>query len=230
MTIRFWLNAFIPRDIFHKDGSLRSRARPNHPDQTMLPGPSWFNDCFSTDNRGFSDDPKASSRMHSELVITFRGGRFTSRTTHRCDQTREYDCEDGDLEGSAYGSTVDMAFSAPRAHYGRPPDLLRWVLPDLPPRLHTFTTRLRAAANNPLFSGSPNIDYEGQVTCFLTAHAASLTFAGSVDEFPAFEAYATLNDGLPKTLLQRLPPPGNSPADLFGGPPHSVSGSAQWLL
>ena len=79
---------------------------------------------------------------------------------------------------------------------------------------------LQAAANNPLFTGSPDIDAIG--TFSIDVSTRRVHFTGKVDEFPAFEAYASPSDGPTVTLLQLLPVPGNSPGNLFGGADRSV--------
>ncbi|MFL5033374.1 MAG: hypothetical protein ACJ8E1_26215 [Xanthobacteraceae bacterium] len=44
----------------------------------------------------------------------------------------------------------------------------------------------------------------------------SLEIDGLIDQFPAFEAYATINDGAAVTLFQIPPPPGNTVMNLPG--------------
>ena len=41
-------------------------------------------------------------------------------------------------------------------------------------------------------------------------------FVGKVDDFPAFEAYVSINDGEPEIIQQLGPKPGAGPDSLFG--------------
>ncbi len=62
-SIKFWINAFIPKDI-----PRYTRPVPGSPVITMIPGPVLVpgSDCYPTDQRGFSYEVHAKSRMHSE--------------------------------------------------------------------------------------------------------------------------------------------------------------------
>jgi hypothetical protein len=74
---------------------------------------------------------------------------------------------------------------------------------------------VEAAANNPCFRGSPDIDYEGTIT--VDVPAREVAFEGLVDQFPAFEMYArALPTGAMATLFQSMPLPGKTPANLPG--------------
>jgi len=46
--------------------------------------------------------------------------------------------------------------------------------------------------------------------------ARSVKFDGKIDQFPAFDAYATINDGLGIMLFQESPPAGNTIMNLPG--------------
>lgn len=195
-SMKFWINAFIPRDI---SGLTKKVPAGKYKGQTMIEGPTAFSDCFLTDQRSFSNHIHAKSRMHSEFKVALSNSRLTFTQWHNCDFTTECDCEDGDEECRKQGSTSGMKFTFP-------------VKPD-PSR--PFKVTLKGAANNPCHGGSPNIDYVGTITVDLAAR--SLEFGGKIDEFPAFEAYATINDGAGVTMFQRSPKAGKTPANLFGG-------------
>src|SRR5829696_7973090 len=62
--VKIWINAFIPHDV-----PGLTKPYPKDPKMSMLPGPTDFNDCFLTDQRSFSSDPRAKSRMHSEVEL-----------------------------------------------------------------------------------------------------------------------------------------------------------------
>jgi hypothetical protein len=193
-TVKVWLNAFIPRDV---DG-ITEPAPSVHSGKTMLRGPIPFvSDCYLTDNRGFDSNIQALSRMHSEIEIDVTGPTIVS-FKHRCDPTHEIDCKYGDEECTESGNTSDMSFSNLRSSSG------------------LIQVDLKAAANNPCHRGSPYIDYEGTIT--INVGARTVEFNGKIDEFPAFEMYASINGGnIGRVIFQEMPLPGKSPWDLPGG-------------
>jgi Putative peptidoglycan binding domain/Protein of unknown function (DUF3238) len=199
-SVKFWLKAFIPGDVpgWTKDGVGPSSHT------TVLTGPiSWINDCFWTDNRSFDSDIGASARMHSEVEIDLSATSPTMAELHYCGETHECDCEDGEIEGAATADTSRMHFSNLRG------TLASGVKVDL-----------AGAANNPLFTGSPDIDYTGTLT--ITQNTVS--FAGLVNGFPAYEAYCEINGSGPYTLFTFGP--AGDPTDLIGDASLPVHGSA----
>ena len=72
----------------------------------------------------------------------------------------------------------------------------------------------KAARNNPLVFGSPDIDLKGTLT--VDRVGKFVEFVGQVDEFPGFEAYVSINGGAPLTVARLGPKPGAGPTSLFG--------------
>lgn len=198
-SVKVWVKAFIPGSYHGNiDGTGAASGR------RLLPGPSsWFNDCFHTDDRDFSNDITAPSRLHSEFELDLRSGHLSE--VHFCGETVEYDCEDGDEE-CRDTATGQMAWTNLRQHNG---DIL---------------VDLSGAAGNPCFSGAPEIDYEGTVVIDVSAH--TITFNGLVNGFPAYEGYATINGGAGEVLFQYGPRGG--PSDLAGSAGDPVFGSASF--
>jgi hypothetical protein len=86
-SVKFWINAFIPKII-----PGYTRPVPGNPMLTMIPGPVLVtgSDCYYTDQRDFSNEIHASSRMHSEGRVEFRSSRDPVMTQwHNCDTTTE---------------------------------------------------------------------------------------------------------------------------------------------
>jgi Domain of unknown function (DUF4157)/Protein of unknown function (DUF3238) len=198
-TVKVWLNAFIPRDI-----AGLTKPAPGHPGETMIPGPGGWSDCFMTDQRDFDSNIHASSRMHSEIEVDLAGPSENFQW-HNCDPTREIDCEDGDEECSKKGDSSKTKYSKLRGSV-----------------VSLIKVDLNAAANNPCYSGSPDIDYLGTVT--IDAAVRKVKFGGLIDAFPAFEMYATADGGAGTPLFKEPPPAGNTPADLFGGANRNITG------
>ena len=126
---------------------------------------------------------------------------------HRCDTTIEIDCEDGDEECVDRGKTSRMRFSN-----------LRGSVAD------TILVDLKGAANNPCFRGSLEIDYEG--TLRINIGLRTVRFDGLIDGFPAFEMYATANDGAGVQVLVAPIPKGNTLKNLLGPANRPISGQA----
>jgi hypothetical protein len=218
-SIKFWINAFIPRDI-----PFYTLTVPKGPyaGLTMIPGPAnirvpipprpspyvifqkmqvahvGFSDCYLTDQRTFSNDIHAKSRMHSEVKIEFTGPFPVMTQWHNCDWTTECDCTEGEEECRKQGSTSRMNFS-------------------LVSRTPRVSIRMDCAACNPCAPSSRlvgDIDYNGNI--IVDAAARSIQIDIAIDQFPAFEAYATINDGTGIPLFQEGPPPGNTVMKLPG--------------
>jgi hypothetical protein len=91
-SVKFWINAFIPR---HIPGYTRAVPKGIHLGKTMIPGPQRpgfgarrieVSDCYLTDQREFSNDIHAKSRLHSEFRIDFGGGMSTLTQWYNCDE------------------------------------------------------------------------------------------------------------------------------------------------
>jgi uncharacterized protein DUF4157/protein-glutamine gamma-glutamyltransferase-like protein len=206
-SVKVWLNAFIPGSI---TGLTREVTKGPYKGKSVIPGPfSGVSDCFLTDNRGFSDDISASARMHSEIRIDFtRELPGSTEESHATGQTHELNCEDGALECSEQASKSRMKFTKIEKS-----------------GLHAIDARLAGAANNPCFTGSPDIDYEGLLR--IDAGLKYVSFVGRIDDFPAFEMYAVAEGGEGKALFQLMPKEGKTPLDLFGEATREVVGVAK---
>src|SRR6266446_3097432 len=69
----------LPRDYVPSEPNIipgYTRPVPGNPIMTMIPGPVLVpgSYCYHTDQRDFSSEVDASSRMHSEARIEFRSG------------------------------------------------------------------------------------------------------------------------------------------------------------
>lgn len=207
-SVKFWINAFIPRNV--ADYTLPVPAGP-HVGETMIPGPNLLSDCYLTDQRDFSNAIHAKSRMHSEFKIEVAGAQYPMRQWHNCDLTTECDCEDGEVECTKKGDTGRMRFTRLTNRVCAPGVLI---------------IEASLSASNPCAPTSRafgDIDIRGNITVSLPRR--SVSFQGMIDQFPAFEAYATINDGAGQTLFRVAPPAGNTVMNLPGASNRPVSGS-----
>jgi hypothetical protein len=169
-----------------------------------VPGVS---DCYLTDNRGFSSNPAASSRLHSMCEIDLAPLAIAAQT-HRCDPTVEIDCEDFTTDCNRSASTSRMKFEPASASKA------------------LMTITYSGAASNGCFFGAPDIDIIGTIAVDLGT--ATLTFDGKCEPFPAFEMYMSVDGGSAKTLVQRLPDSGTSPWNLPGPPNKLIRGALRF--
>jgi len=198
-TVKFWLNSFIPRDI-----PGQTEPAPNHPEQTMI-NPRFIPGCYLTDNRGFSNDVHAYSRLHSEIVIGVSGPRLLGEW-HHGDYTRRIDCQTGEEVCTQQADTSRMHFSGLRGAASS-----------------VIQIDLMGSGHDPCTFGAGligDIDYIGTVT--INVNARTVGFSGRVEPFPAFEAYATANDGAGALVFVIGPDPQAGPFSLAGPPNRQV--------
>jgi hypothetical protein len=213
-TVKLWIKAFIPNDYV---GAVPVPGSGAHAGKTML-NMSWLvNRSFLTDQRSFSSDIHAEARMHSEIEIDVAKNKETYQF-HHCYDTIEIDANTGDEKCRAQGDTDNMRYhdfkiSTDRRHY---------------------TVKINAGSKNPCVKIgrvklTPSLDFEGTITVFVEddPSKAVVTFNGKVEKYPAFEMYATANDGDPQTVFQIGVAPSGSIGDLPGGPERTVYGRAE---
>jgi hypothetical protein len=193
-TVKIWLNAFIPKYV---PGYLNAP----HPfeGKTMIHGPVPLSStCYLTDNRAFDPNIRASSRMHSEIKID-----VTMRIpvevyqAHECTETVEIDCDTGEVTCNKPGKVIGKRFF------------------DLTGTSDRFIfVNLEVGASNPCFPFSPLINHKGIIR--VDVNSREVYYTGAIDAFPAFEMYASANDGEGVKLFQTMPEKGKTILDLPG--------------
>lgn len=186
-SVTFWLNAFLPRDIIGATTTLREGPQMG---LTAISGPL----CCLTDQRNFSNNIHARSRMHSQVTIDLSDSPPTMTQNQRCDMTLECDCKSGEVKRQRRADTARMKFS------------LAAVEP-------TVTIHMDCIASNPCSSASwafGDIAYKGLIV--IDPSERSITIDLMIGLFPAFEAYAAINEGRGATLFHYAPPAGMTAA------------------
>ena len=82
MKLHLWSNVFIPGEI---PGLTEPVINGPFVGQFYLPSPLPLQGGFLTDNRGFSKHTRASSRLHTRMVVDFEKSRV--RDWHQCGET-----------------------------------------------------------------------------------------------------------------------------------------------
>lgn len=208
--LKIWLKVFIPHDI------ATAKTVPGsgpHAGKTMLPSPLPLTAHFLTDQRGFSPYLDAHCRMHSEIEIDTDNAQMICQF-HTCYPTIQVDPDTGDEKCYQSADTRDMYFSDFRVTDGG----------------LTMAVDVHGSTKNPCLQIaniklSPNLDYEGTLAIYLQEdkRKAILLFDGKIEEYPAFEMYAIVNDGPTQVIFQEPIKPGSSIVNLVGAPSRAVN-------
>ena len=182
-SITFWLNAFIPRDILGATTMLREGE---YKGLTLLSGPP----CYLTDQRNFSNDLRAPSRMHSLAKVDLTASDPVLTQHHRCDELIECDPLSGEVLRKHRGSMSKMNFC---------------LLATAPQILVQMDCRYTDAVSRVAY-GIGEIEYKGTIEIDPTARSIDIDMM--ICLFPAFEAYAVINDGPAAILFRHAPPAG----------------------
>jgi hypothetical protein len=237
-TVIFWLNAFIPRDV---PGYTKKLTTGPFMGKTAIPLPKiarlWpvnmikpLDTGYLTDQRSFDNSPGTSVRVQSLVEVDVRALSIV-RKDHRSSGTQEVNLVTG--LGTGYGVADTSACSFQVVEMGRPGQpggigplttvargggtTVAALDRPRPGFYGSMRLRLTGAARDPLVGLSADIDYEGTVSIDggATPGSVIVSFDGLLDDFPAFECYASFN-GVTKEIFTEPPPAGNTVADLLG--------------
>lgn len=145
---------------------------------------------FLTDQRNFSNNRRASSRMHSEARVDLTVVPAAMTQAHRCDKSAECDVRNGEVIREHRASTSKMNFTLTEAE------------PLLSLELSCKSANPRAQE----VLEFTEIEYRGGVV--IDVERRSIMIDLMICLFPAFEAYAAINDGAGEILFRHAPPPG----------------------
>lgn len=201
MRMSVWLSAFIPGSV---PGYTRVIPAGAYSGKTAVPTPiaafanplNWTvhtDNGFLTDQRTFSAAPAASVRMRSLAVVELSPFSLISQS-HMSSGTTQVDMVTGVRRGYAVANMSRCSFSLVAG---------------------SRSIRLIGQASDPLISAAADIDYEGNFSFNSGSGTVTVSFDGKIDEFPAFECYASYN-GITKMLFNIPPPARNTVMDLPG--------------
>jgi hypothetical protein len=190
-SVAVWLNVLVPFDI---DGAIVAVPAGPHAGKTALDLGSAL---LLTDQRAFSADPRATSRMQSYVTIDLGEGEPIVSATHRSDWAIVCDHERGEIVCRARASTRRM--------------VARVVATD------PVVVSLDCATSAPC-PGAPapldELEYRGTITYHPAARELCLELMVAL--CPATEGYAALNGG-PGTILFH-----QAPLSLAARPPRGA--------
>lgn len=176
----FWLNAFIPSDLF--DATTRLADGEYRGLSILSKTPHYL-----TDQRSFSNEPRASSRMHSMAKINLAQGRPTLSQFHKCNELVECDLS-GDVLRRRRASTSSMRF-------------VLTAEPNI-----TLSMDCRYIDSVTPAHGIGQIEYHGTIEIDPVARVIDIDLM--ICLFPAFEGYASVDGGPAVILFRHAPPPG----------------------
>lgn len=142
--------------------------------------------------------------MYSQASVWIKPNSYRWSQEHFCGETTGVDCGNGDVKGRETQNNDNMSFGESSGNNNK-------VVLDF-----------KAAKNNPLVFASPKIDLVGTLT--VDRVNKFVEFVGEVDEFPAFEAYVSINGGPPRIIDRLGPKPGAGPESLAFGPNREFRG------
>ncbi|MCI4348490.1 MAG: hypothetical protein L3J97_07740 [Thermoplasmata archaeon] len=179
-TVAVWLNVFVPFDI---NGAVVMVPAGPHAGKTALELGSTL---LLTDQRAFSTDPRATSRMQSYVRIDLVEGEPIVSLTHRSDWAIVCDRERGEVVCRSRASTRRM--------------VARVVSTD------PVVVSLDCATSTSCPGAPPSLDefeYRGTITYRPAARELSLDLMVAL--CPATEGYGAVNGG-PGTIMFRQAP------------------------
>ena len=208
-TVTVWLNAFIPRDVA---GLTKKVSDSGANKDSSMAGKTMFDTvagCGLTDQRSFSAEINASSRMHSEAKIDLDKPRLIYQK-HRIGPSTVVRCMTGFATCKEISTNVSMNFKF--LGVSSNDEIMIQVKGSGGPGCIGALTRKVAE-----FLLDAKIDYGGTFYIKRVArNYVDIGFLGTVDLFPAYEFVAMLNDSNPVHLGGKLPPPGSSPVTHLG--------------
>lgn len=198
--VHIWVKALIPK--VNPVAPNGVKQVPGTTDKWMIDGPPGT-PCFMTDHRAFSDDRAASARVTTEffLVIDASGARVDVPVplahVHTAGTSTEVNCQTGAIIEQKPG-----VFSKPHAIGSKPPE-------DSMGKPATAGSQSQVifgvATVNPFAPPliSPAIDY--LLDLIYDTATKKLSFKATLGQFPAYEAYAQLDNGPTVTLFRASP-------------------------
>jgi len=191
-SLTFWLNAFLPWSIPGVTTTLMKGPYTGH---SAIAGPRH---CL-TDQRGFSSDQRAASRMHSKVRVDLSQEVPVPTQEHRCDYTTECDRKTGQVRLRKKAETATMKFSLQTSG-------------------SQIVIHAEGVASNPGTSAAwafGDIAYKGAITFEPLTGRVAGDFLVSL--FPAFEAYTVVNEDENIVVFRHMPAPGSRASQLSPG-------------
>lgn len=189
-SIEVWLRAFIPGPSASGTANDVIVATPNNQPGSIvkLVFRDSVIDCYLTDNRGFSHETSASSRVETQFSIAWNGSTATispSSSRSKASVSSQVDCDTGAVTKSASGNVDRDAIGSPAVHNG------------------VVQVSGQVTATNVIPLVGPSIDYSFSLSWSPATGHVDIDVTYGV--FPAFEVYVREGGGEWIPALRREP-------------------------
>ena len=229
--VRVWLNVFIG------SADPGTEPMPDHPGQTWIqnpvpyevPGTTDVVYYFGTDERGFSQQESASSRVHAAFTL------WMGLAQYDYDSTRLAGAWDSQLLDVVLSTSGTLGYDETgNVVLNGKSDLSRCKISNLRWADGSgggiYQVDVNIQASDPLVP-APDVDLKGTIKFDLSDpdNSVNVSFAGLADPWPSFEMYAQVIDFAGQPIIgvfQQAPKPGTGPASLIGNPTTELKGSA----
>ena len=193
-NVHVWIRAFIPSDAGY--------ARDGQPGHKIFNGRSG---CFATSGRQFSQDPSSSSLLVTDFVLTVsrNGDTIASATAPPIDSQVSLSMPAVDCTSGAAVQAIDVPSTIVTLN-----PVIKAATDAAPTAVEVQVSAI-AGPSNPL----PTIGYQGTIR-YVPAWNRLEFDSAYFNDFPAYEAYAQLNNGPIQQLLNAEAPaqvPATSP-------------------
>jgi hypothetical protein len=206
-SLRVWINAFVPGHVPDYTDQLSTGP---HAGQTVLYGLAGSKEAYLTDQRMFSSALDAASQMHSEALIDFMASPAKLAQWHECDFAMPLG-ENGEPPDAPPADVSRMSITMATAQTLSTHQAIARAVGMLPRRpnasadeLYLYFSAKATPASEALAAHFGDLAFEG--VAIIDPQRGTLDFSGSVHRFPAYEMYASANEG-PATAVFRVSPP-----------------------
>jgi hypothetical protein len=202
--LRLWFKIFIPGEHPGNPGYVLRTARgtgviPSPEDQglRLIPLLGLHGNCFATDDRSFSPDPRASARVTVDMNLLIEGGEIVrmsgvaGRPIADTGRTRLVDCASGVERASKKASPSGISTSST-----------------------SRSVTVSGGVSDPFYHGAgPRADLRLEIES--RPQSRDLRVVGNVGTFPSFEGYYSLDGGPAQSLVLLPPAAGTTAWDLI---------------
>jgi hypothetical protein len=205
--IRIWFKAFIPSQHAGNPGYIKKTATGTTvieaPENAALNFVGVKGSCFQTDGRSFSTAPLASARIAVEKVVVVKGRDIvriedpSGRPPVSVGTTHNVECDTGKLISSKTQDTNGISVSGVKNSN------------------FVSSFGIQAKSSNPYYPSAvtPKIDMDIVVERRFLKR--DIRVYGALGVFPAFEAYYSIDDGIPIKLYALEPANGTTAISLI---------------
>lgn len=224
-TLTIGIEAFIPNDLaitrrIGGTGKYSGRTGLAGPFKSIIDSiasgePAVSNECFLDDDRSWRTRDNQSARVRAEVTIDIDTLTVLDRVRRTYDSEWVW-CNTGNLIRSRNASADRVKWNTVSRHLQSRDNLLLTLSAEAANGALTWQIPLAGER-----SIAPDIDYSASVNISVvrdrdrSVRVIRVVVTGQVDQFPAYEAWARLNQGAYERFAGRYPGVKKTPANLY---------------